>query len=159
MKQKWLTREILFLTIIVMLMFVLLALFKPHTYTIIYDGNGHDSGTMVDQEVKYGREFTLNQNEFERDGYIFTGWSKNIKGSAEYSDQAKVKNLTRLEKITLYAIWKIDPNAAINKDPYVIVFDGNGNDSGDMTDQTAKQGQVIPLNPNGFNRTGYTFVG
>lgn len=124
MKQRWLTRELLFLTVVVMLMFLLLALFKPHTYTITYDGNGHDSGTMVEQEVKYGQEITLNANEFGEEGYIFTGWSRNVIGSVEYYDQAKVKNLTRIDKITLFAVWDVDPNATTDKDTYTIEFDG-----------------------------------
>lgn len=41
---------------------------------IEYDGNGATSGSMSTQEVAFNETFTLEENQFKRDGYSFTGW-------------------------------------------------------------------------------------
>jgi uncharacterized repeat protein (TIGR02543 family) len=87
----------------------LYAKWTPITYSVTFDGNGADSGSMKTKEYKYGRSYTLPGNKFKRAGYTFVGWNtkKNGKGTT-YKNKKSIKNLTAKsgKTITLYAQWK-----------------------------------------------------
>ena len=82
-------------------------------YTIVFDGNGATSG-KVDalQNCVYNSTYSLPDNHFERDGYIFLGWNTAADGSGTfYQAGAIVKNLAETggATVTLYAMWDKAP--------------------------------------------------
>ena len=132
------------------------AQWAPIAYTIVYDGNGSDGGTMSEQKnCAYGLNYKLSESAYTRAGYTFTGWNTAADGSGvAYAENAVVKNLTKTDgtKITLYAQWK--PNV------YTIRYDGNKATKGSMDLQTSLEyGKDYILLTNMFKRTGYTFTG
>ena len=81
-----------------------------------------------------------------RPGYTFLGWYKDAAGTAgnEFVLDAS------LEPGTVYAKW--------TKDPITIVFNGNGNTGGSMTNQEVAYGSSITLNTNAYTKSGYVFI-
>lgn len=79
-------------------------------YTIRFDGNGADSGSMVNQTKTYGTPITLLENQYQKEGYEFSGWSREPDGSGGLlPDKDLITNdLSEKDKdvITLYAQWK-----------------------------------------------------
>ena len=84
---------------------------KP--YTVAYDGNGATSGNVRQQQVSAGRAFTVAANKFERDGYVFTGWSTaqdaSASGATAYLPGQTLGAGSSLaapgQTVTLYAQW------------------------------------------------------
>ncbi|MCG8700515.1 MAG: InlB B-repeat-containing protein [Bacteroidales bacterium] len=75
------------------------------SYNVSFHANG-GSGTMIDQNVKYGQSITLNANTYTRFGYIFDGWNTESDGSGDsYAD--KTNFTMNAEGATLYAKWKV----------------------------------------------------
>lgn len=90
---------------------------EPSTYTVHFDGNGADSGTMSDMSCTYDTEYTLTPNAFKRTGYTFTGWNTATNGTGTaYKDKQSFKNLG---DTTLYAQWKVNSYK-------VVLHSGNG---------------------------------
>ena len=87
------------------------------------------------------------------ENYIFKGWSEDQNATeATYTDEQDIMNNINLnadDAITLYAIWAYTT---------VITFDGNGADSGSMSDQTIVAGTPQNLTPNAFAKEGYIFA-
>ena len=84
---------------------------EGYKYNVIFDGNGATSGEMQEQIFIYDTEGYLQENNFERDGYIFSGCKDGT--GKRYVDKAEVKNLVDADNttITLYAQWeKIEKN-------------------------------------------------
>ncbi len=79
----------------------------PYTYTVEFDGNGGE-GTMDDMSFNFDEEKTLDENEFERSGFAFIGWSTQPDGEVEFEDEESVKNLCDENggTVTLYAQWE-----------------------------------------------------
>ena len=132
---------------------ILYAQWTPITYTVHFASNG-GAGNMADQVFTYDTTGALSPNAFTLAGYSFNCW---VDGNGiVYTDQAPVWNLssTNGAVVVLTAQWT--PNN------YVIQFAPNapvGSYSGSMPDQPFTYGQPQNLNPNLFNRTGYTFLG
>ena len=94
------------------------ARYREHSYTIRFEGNGADSGSMAPMTLKYTESRKLPANEFRKRDYKFLGWQR--KGSGiRLSDQRRVQGLCEGdgEVITLQAIWAVgfhtltvDPN-------------------------------------------------
>lgn len=83
-----------------------------------------------------------------REGYAFSGWY--------FSEDCSGEPLTSLvleknQSLTLYAKWD-----AININ---IIYDGNGNSSGQMQNQVAQIGTSISVSENNYTKDGYYFVG
>lgn len=98
---------------------VLYAGFRPNQYTIVFNGNGHTSGTMTNQSCEYDQTYTLNTNAFVKDGYEFLGWMTSSSGSTvSYTNEYSFKNLTAEDGkvINLYAKWKAKT--------YTVIFQG-----------------------------------
>ena len=75
------------------------------TYTVTYDGNDADSGTMTDKNspYAYGAAATVLTNGFTRSGYTFTGWNTSADGSG---DSYKTGDwITMTGSVILYAQW------------------------------------------------------
>ena len=74
------------------------------TYTVTYDAND-GTGTMDQDTVKSGENYTVKGNEFIRTGYEFTGWNTSQDGTGkDYSENATIVEVR--ENITLYAQWE-----------------------------------------------------
>ena len=109
----------------------LYAQYSANTYTVKYDGNGADGGSMADTTHTYNGTVNLRKNAFTRTYYNFTGWyaSRSNNGATEwyyndwnwhkdgsapsgaakykFSDQEVSKNATTKNKdvITMHAQW------------------------------------------------------
>ena len=81
----------------------------PNIYQVIFEKNAADAtGTMYPQTFTYDKSQPLDENQFIRSGYTFTGWAVEAKGSVVYADKAEVKNLTANQNgiVLLYAKWE-----------------------------------------------------
>ena len=82
--------------------------FVPYTYTIKYNSN-NAIGTMENQIVNYDDTFTIKENNFTKDNYIFEKWNTSYDGlGTSYYENQQVSNLTNEnnKEITLYAMWR-----------------------------------------------------
>ena len=90
--------------------------FAVNTATIVYNANG-GSGSISNQTITYGTDFSLASSGLSRTNYVFVGWSNSSgdNNSANYSpgqsftdDKIGSTDLstTHGATITLYAVWK-----------------------------------------------------
>lgn len=91
---------------------------QNHSYTVHFDGNGNDGGTMEDLRYAYGQSYILPANAFVKDGNRFVQWSTTPNGTSgkQYANRAQVSNLNPNktdEVVTLYAQW--DNNNIVSK--------------------------------------------
>ena len=125
------------------------------TYTVKFNGNGADSGSVANQKMTYGSKTALNANKFKKKGYTFKGWNTKKDGTGTaYANKADGSKLTKTNgaTVTLYAQW------TANK--YTITFNGNGSTSGSMKKlSNCKYGKKYTQTKNGFKKKGYTFTG
>jgi hypothetical protein len=79
-----------------------------NTYTVKYNANG-GSGSMYDTNATYNTSFNLRSNSFTREGYSFGGWATSSSGSAVYSNEQPVNNLTATNggTVNLHAVWNV----------------------------------------------------
>lgn len=117
-----------------------------NTYTITFDANG-GTGKMDSIKVSIGIDARLPKCTFERDGYIFTGWSKTKDNAYAYYYDCDDVHISY--DITLYAIWE----SAIT-----VTFNANGG-TGEMDSIKVKNGGNFTLPNCTFKRDGYSFVG
>lgn len=93
------------------------AIWEPNGYSVVFNPNvplnETYSGEMERMDIAYEETKDLPKNQYKRDGYIFTGWCKDVvynpeEGDILYLDQQPVKNLTtdKGELVTLYAQWE-----------------------------------------------------
>lgn len=117
---------------------------SPHT--VIFNGNGSTSGTMLDQTSDI--KAALRTNTFARAGYTFNGWSTNAGGGGTtYLNNGMYEFAANA---TLYAQWVEIPPVT-----HTIVFNGNGATGGSMANQVSSA--PAPVNSNQFVRSGYLF--
>ena len=142
----------------------LYAVWKEEEYTITFNANG---GTIQEDTKKVVYSSTQNNDVSAlnptKTGYIFSGWYTSTSGGIQvYGSNGKCnvnandywtssKQWIYTDNITLYAQW-----TAIT---YQIVFNGNGNTSGIMTNMECKYGATYSLSANGFKKDGYEFIG
>ncbi len=142
----------------------LYAVWKEEEYTITFNANGgtiqEDTKKVVYSSTQNNDVSTLNPTKF---GYIFNGWYTSTSGGIQvYGSNGKCnvnandywtssKQWIYADNVILYAQW-----TAIT---YQIVFNGNGNTSGSMTNMECKYGATYSLSENGFNKDGYEFIG
>ncbi len=148
----------------------LYAIWRVHTYTVRFDGNGNTNDvSMADQTFTYDVEDALTENVFVKDGYHFVGWTTQKDDSTEsveaasvsalaeemesieYTDKESVSKLSADDNavITLYAVWEINT--------YTVIFKPDTAE-GTTTWQNYTDGVSQELNDNPFNKIGYTFV-
>ena len=133
--------------------FVLYAKWQANTYQVAFDANG-GSGSMEEQSFTYDIAQALTANRFTRTGYTFAGWAKAANAEkADYADKESIMNLTatKNETVTLYAVW--------SPVTYTVAFDGNGATDGSMDGQVMTYDVAAALHANGYQKTGYHFVG
>ena len=120
-------------------------------HTVTYDGNGATYGDSYSNEYYGGYSIYIDDNNFDRDGYSFIGWSTNKDTTTPdiSPDDLFVLPDTNGETV-FYAIWKKN---------HVITFNGNGSTSGYMYSYQVSAGDTITLPNNSFTRTNYDFIG
>lgn len=131
----------------------LIANWRLANYTVHYDGNGSEKGSMNDSTFIYDKDETLPKNLFTKTGYTFDHWNKKSDGSDKdnYKDQATVNNLAQPgKKVTLFAQWR--------EHAYTIKYDQNGG-NGSMPDQNYKYSESKALDKNKFTKDHATFIG
>ena len=135
----------------------LYAVWTPHTYTIVLNGNG---GTYTNNNVTYttiekpgytyGEDKELpsmsseaSGNKFTRKGYKFIGWATSATGNVVYKNGQMVNSLTPVngDTVNLYAKWE-----AIT---YKVNYHPNGGD-GNMTSTTLTYDQIQNLSACAF---------
>ena len=130
------------------------AQWTPNAYTIAFDGNGADSGSVESIPATYDQTYDLPKNGFVKAGRAFKSWRLGLTGET-YAEGAGVSNLTTTAgaTVTFYAVWS---------EPRYIAFDGNGaNDAAAMAEDvmTFEGVETKTLVSNKFEKTGYTFAG
>ena len=131
----------------------LYAHWTANSYQVTFDANGGE-GSMNAEDFTYGEAKALTQNNFTKTGYNFAGWATTANaGEAEHEDGKNVSNLTTEQNgtVNLYAVWK--PVV------YMVIFNSNGADGGNMENQTFTYDTAASLRGNGYTRTGYHFLG
>lgn len=89
-------------------------------YTVTFNGNGAESGSISPVETGKGQSIILPANKFAKNGYIFAGWSDSSSGNVIYADKAEV--LVNKDMV-LYAVWQYDKNSGVE---FTVNFDTNG---------------------------------
>ena len=131
--------------------YTLYAVWEANTNTLHFDKNDEKAtGQMNSVQMKTDEVQNLPAVGFEKTGYHFIGWATSADGEVEFSDKGSYKMGTESE-YTLYAVWEANEN--------ILHFDGNGATSGTMEDMTIATDATATLIPNGFERTGYQFIG
>lgn len=140
----------------------LYALWTGNTHTLTFDPNGGTVGT-TSVTIKYGTGDynNVSWNAPTRNGYKFLGWySAATDGTMVYDAAGACTNEGTYWSAnlcvydgdyTVYAHW--EPST------YTVHFDGNGADSGNMSDMVCAYDVDYTLTPNAFKRIGYTFAG
>ena len=132
----------------------LYAQWAPITYSVAFDANGGDGGSMSPQSFTYDASQNLTKNSFTRTGHTFAGWNTEKNGTGtSYSDSASVSNLTTTNNatVTLYAQWQVN-NIKAN-----LNYMGGNQESLSPSQKYNKDGTYLSLpSP---TRTGYTFKG
>lgn len=88
----------------------LYAQWRANNYTIKYDGNTSDGGSMPDQTLIYDQAADLELNSYTKIGAIFIGWNTQTDGKGTaYTNGENVRNLTTVdnETLSLYAQWRL----------------------------------------------------
>ncbi|MCQ2077107.1 MAG: InlB B-repeat-containing protein, partial [Bacteroidaceae bacterium] len=100
---------------------ILYAIWSANSYDIVFNGNGADGGTTMDnQPITFDASANLNQNTYTRTGHTFQGWATTEGGQVVYADKASYTMTST--GATLYAVWK--PNQ--HKITYVLGEGGSG---------------------------------
>ena len=140
-----------------------IAQWKANSYTVTFNPNGGDGGSMSDQIFTYDEEKALTANGFTKTGHTFAGWSTTPDGSVVYPDTQAVKNLTAENNgtVTLYAQWKINVNTyTVTLHPNEGKIDGSTPDSDGnyVIYYTYGIGAALPTEKE-IARSGYRFDG
>ncbi|MBL8182439.1 MAG: InlB B-repeat-containing protein, partial [Blastocatellia bacterium] len=118
--------------------------FVPNQYTVTFDGNNSDGGTMSPQVANAATNLTT--NNFTRIGYTFAGWGTAPGGPVVYADGASYPFTA---DVTLYAQW------TLNNYTLTVNNDGNGT-TFPAGPGTVPHGAAAPLSAN--PASGYSFV-
>ena len=129
----------------------LYAIWRAHTYTIVFYANG-GIGEMKNSTHIYDVAENLGANAFTRTGHNFLGWAKHPDGEAVFADGESVLNLTAVdgETIKLYALWGLHA--------FEVAYNPNGG-TGTMGNSRHSHDIAQNLRANTFTRVGHTFTG
>ena len=124
-------------------------------YTLTYDGNSSDGGTIPTAQTGSGNvTVAANLGLLTRSSYTFTGWNTLANGSGTHYNIGATYNLTA--DVTLYAEWV----AVVTN--YTITYRGNGNTGGAVgPDTVGADGSTVTIDNNtgSLVKTGYRFNG
>lgn len=96
----------------------LYAQWSPVTYTITYNGNGAESGTVPASGTSLAGVVTTvasNPGTLERTGYTLSGWSPDPAGSTTYALGSGTFTMPG-NNVTLYALWSPESRAITYQD-------------------------------------------
>ncbi|WP_159636367.1 InlB B-repeat-containing protein [Erysipelothrix anatis] len=130
----------------------------PKKYVVMYDGNGHTSGSEpVDSNAYETQALVIvkGPETLLKAGYTFKGWNTQKDGAGTTYREGSELAIT--DNVTLYAIWIKDGIP----ETYRVIYDGNGFTDGSVP-VDAKQyldGDVAVISTPTMTRKGYTFVG
>ena len=129
----------------------LYAIWRVHTYTVIYNANGGNEDMENSYHV-FDYAQPLNTNMFTRVGHNFLGWARSPDGVVEFADQQTVVNLTATDGgiVALYAIW--------GRHAFEVAYNPNGG-YGTMANSRHSHDIEQNLKANTFTRVGHTFIG
>lgn len=134
----------------------LYAQWTVNDYTVHYNANGSDSGTVPDDAISAFQAITTaegNSGSLEKVGYTFIGWNTIADGTGTGYVEGDTFSMPA-HNVTLYALW------AINS--YTVSYDGNGKTGGNIpAAQTGDYATEITLKENTglLVKTGYSFDG
>ncbi len=130
------------------------------TYSVTYDGNGNDIGTVPEDPADYveGDDATvLGVSDLEKFGYSFDTWNTEQDGSGDTYEEGNDLPIGT-EDVTLFAQWIAAANT------YNVTYHGNGNDDGGAAEFSdpndyAEGNTVTVLDQGTFTQTDCTFDG
>ena len=117
--------------------------FDPDYRTITFDSQG---GSTAPPQQKVEPTAKISEPSAPtKSGYSFGGWYTSASGGSAWNFSTAPS-----ASMTLYARWNAN---------YSIIFNGNGNTGGSMSNQSMTYGTAKNLTSNGFTKTGHTFAG
>lgn len=129
------------------------------TYTVTYDGNASDSGSVPTDSGAYlnGATVTVltNSGSLTKAGFVFSGWNTLATGLG--SDRPVSSSFTMgTANVTLYAKW-------VSSTTYTVTYDGNGSDGGTVPTDSSNylNGATVTAmaNTGTLTRTNSSFIG
>lgn len=100
------------------------------SYTVTFDGNGNDGGSMSAQTASSTTALTT--NTFTKSGYTFSGWNTQANGSGTaYADGV---DYAFNANITLYAQWTLDGGSGGSETTICYDFSSGGASTSDNLD-------------------------
>ena len=87
----------------------LYAVWRPLTYTVVYNANGGEDAPQDDIKT-YGVDLSLSSQKPKRAGYTFNGWATSRYGAPEYQAGGQY---TANAGATLYAVWARNNNSRL----------------------------------------------
>ena len=116
-------------------------------YQITYDANGGNEAPPGAQEKEHDKDLILSSNVLTKQGFVFSGWSKQKNGTKDYDPGATFKENKAL---TLYAVW--------TKNSYTVTYNYSENGGTSVTKETdtKKNGEKIDLTVTA-EKEGYKF--
>ncbi|TLS48216.1 hypothetical protein FE782_31920, partial [Paenibacillus antri] len=127
-----------------------------NSYTVTYDGNGSDGGTVpTESSHDYNTSVTVpgNPGGLTKTGHTFAGWNTAADGNGTQYATSDTFTIGAAD-VTLYAKWTINS--------YAVTYEGNGATSGDVPEDSShayNTDATAPGNPGGLAKTGHTFAG
>jgi len=140
----------------------LTAQWSPATYTITYNGNGSDGGTVAAMgSFTYGNSHSIAaKGTMTKSGYNFAGWTTASNGTGTLYAHAtdviagSTATYTSASNLTVYAKW--------TPQVYVITYNANGGTGSPSRASDSFTFGSTPISlpdKTGLNYAGYTFVG
>lgn len=126
---------------------------SPTTYSVVYDENEAESGTVPTDNTGYGAGDTVtvlaNTGSLVRTGFTFVGWNTSADGSGtNYTGGSTF--VIGDANITLYARWIADTTQT-----WTVSFDSNGGSA--IGSQVVVDGEAATAPDPDPTRTGYSF--
>ena len=100
----------------------LYAQWTVNAYTITFNTNLGDGGSMSTQDINYGASANLTSNGFTKTGYTFASWNTQADGGGDTYNDGVSYTMSSASDLTLYAQWTVNA--------YTITFDNDGGDGG-----------------------------
>lgn len=117
-----------------------------NSYTVSFNSNG--GSTIGSQTVNYGGA-AIRPNDPIKTGHTFEGWYKDSGLTIDFDFAEEIEDHT-----TLYANWTVNS--------YTVTYNDNGSEGGSVPAGGSygyNTGVLIPGNPGGLVKTGYTLAG
>lgn len=134
------------------------------TYTVTYDGNGNDGGSVPVDGSSYASGDTVtvlgNTGDLTKSGYTFSGWNDGMNTYAA----GGTFNIGSAN-VTLSAVWNRKSSGGgggTTTRSYTLSYDGNGASSGTAPSSASyKKGATVTVSGNtgSLEKSGYSFTG